>query len=84
MIKGIGVKAASIGNVLIQVPIKYVDVFIDVLFMVLGEDIPALLSMKDMRNNGIEISLQGLYVSLGDRCQPLTMENYFLIHRWLQ
>lgn len=35
-----------------------------------------------MLENGLHISIQGRYVSLKGRLHPLSMENYFLIHRW--
>lgn len=38
--------------------------------------------MKDMIENGPDISIQGNYVSLGQKQHLWSMENYFLIHRW--
>lgn len=70
------------GAVSIQIPFTYLEVKIDVQFLMITEDIPSLLSMKDVVENGLEISIQGIFVSLGLKCHKLAMENYFLIHRW--
>lgn len=82
MIIGIGGRVSSTGNGLIHVPFKYLDVAIDVIFTVIKEDIPTLLSIGDMLNNRLDVSIKRRYVSLIERRQPLTMENYFLIHQW--
>lgn len=81
MMKCIRGRASSIGNVFIHVPFKNLDVVIDVLFIVIEEDSPNSLSMKDILDNVLDISIQCQYVSLGKRRQPLTMEAFFLVHR---
>lgn len=50
--------------------------------MVIREDIPVLLFMKDVPEKVLDICIQGRYVSLRERRQPRTLENYFSICRW--
>lgn len=64
MIRGIGDKTESIGWVTIQITVKLLNVTSDVFFHVSKEDIPTLLSMKDMVDNGLDISIKSRYVSL--------------------
>lgn len=54
----------------------------DITFSILEENSPSLLSNKDMLENGLDISLQGSFLYVGDRLQPLTMKNFFSVHRW--
>lgn len=82
MIKRFCGRVSSTGNAFIQIPFQYLDVVFDVLFMVIEEDTPALLSMKGMLDNGLDIFIQVRYASLGERRQPLQRESYFLIQRW--
>lgn len=82
MVKGIGGKANSIGWVTIRVSFKHLDVIIDVYFLFISEDIPTLLSRKDLVDNGSDVSIKGWYVSLKEGRHPLAMENYFPVHRW--
>lgn len=70
------------GIVTIQVPINYFDVIIDMSLLVVWKDVPALSSMKDMFQNGLDTTIQGPYGSLGSRRRTLTMENFFFIRRW--
>lgn len=72
-------KAAAL--VVIQLPFKELDAVIDVSLLFLEEDIPTLLSMKNMSQNCSEIAIHGHDVSLGSRSHLLTMKIYFLIHR---
>lgn len=46
------------------------------------EGVRILLSMTDMLQNCLDTSIQGQCVSLGGIHPPLTMRNFFLIHRW--
>lgn len=82
MIKNIRGRASSIGNVLIQVLLKYLNVAINVHVVVIEEDIPTLLFTEDLLDNGLHIFIQRRYVCLEERRQPLTMENYVLISQW--
>ena len=45
-------------------------------------EVPTLLSLKDMLDNGLDISIQQKRIKYGDRHQELYLHNYFLIHKW--
>ena len=81
-LKGIGGKSVSIGTATIPVPFKDLNLVIDVTFQILDSNVPTLLSMKDMHDNGLDISIQDKVVKYKHLLQPLAFENYFLVHRW--
>lgn len=58
-VAGIGGTSRATGVAVMQVPFKELDVVVDILFLVLKDVIPTLLSMKGMLNNGLDISIQG-------------------------
>lgn len=49
----------------IRIPFKKLNVVIDVTHVILNEDLPNLLSMKDMLVRSLDISIQESLVSLG-------------------
>lgn len=77
-----GGRNKPVGAVVMQVPFKELKIVIFVTIIVLKEDIPGLLSMKDMIDNGLDIFIQGHHASLAQRRHVLSTEDYFLIHRW--
>ena len=81
-LKGIGGQGEVVGEVTIQIPFQKLGLIIDVDFAVLKGECPSLLSNKDMLQNNLDISLQGRYIHVGDRRQPLALENFFFIHKW--
>lgn len=46
------------------------------------DNVPSLLSMKDMKDNGLVISIQQEKISYKQNFQKPILENYYLIHRW--
>lgn len=80
--KGIGGTQRALVSAVIQIPFRDLAIIIDVHFLRLESIIPTLLSMKYMVTNGLDISIQGCYMSLEGRRQKLSMQNYFLIHQW--
>ena len=82
-VRGIGGCSIAIGEARVQIPFKDLGIIIDVKFLILKDKIPSLLSMKDMLDNGLDLSIQGRYITLGNRKQDLHFQNYFLIHRWM-
>lgn len=72
----------TIGVVMIQFLFKKLDVFSDIDFLVTEENIPTFMFMKDMVDNGFDISVQDRYVSFGEKRHPLILENYFPTYRW--
>lgn len=81
-LRGIGGHGTIVGEAMIQIPFGDLGLVIDVTFTILEEDVPSLLSNRDMIDNGLDLSLQGRYLYKGSRKQPLALENYFLIYRW--
>ena len=79
---GLNSKNPAIGTAVITIPFKDLDLWIDVKFRIMAFDCPTLLSMKDMVDNGLDISVQNKWVSYKHKLQDLAFENYFLIHRW--
>lgn len=57
-INGIGGGLKTVRIVLVKIPFMDLKLVISVEFPLLKADIPSLLSMKDMKNNGLDISLQ--------------------------
>lgn len=81
-VKGIGGKSMAIGEVTIKIPFPDLGILIDVEFSILDGDTPSLLYNKDMIANGLDISLQGGFLHIGELQQTLNLEKYFYIHRW--
>lgn len=81
-IKGIGEKREAAGKETIQIQFSLLSMIIDVEFLILEADVPTLLSMKDLGDNGLDISIQVCVIILGDLKQPLKMVNFFLVYRW--
>lgn len=67
----IGGRKVSIGTALIQITFKALHLVIDVDFLLLSEEVPILFSMRDMFQNGFEISIQRAQVMHGQRTQRL-------------
>lgn len=78
----IGGSKRSIGSVIIQFPFSAMEMVIEVEVFLLSDNVPSLLSMKDMIYKKLKISIQDRTVSSAGRVQSLTMRNNFLIHRW--
>lgn len=79
-VTGISLNANVIGKVTINIPFTGLKLFIDVVFLVLRQCIPTLMSIQDIIFNGLDLSLQQKYVSHGTRVHKLAMENLFLFH----
>lgn len=78
---GFGGVIAAIGKVQLKIPFKDLRLVLDVDFLVLKETTPTLLSMEDMIQNELDISIQNILVTYDNRNQKLTPENLFLTHR---
>lgn len=79
---GIGCKKREMGVETIQIPLVDLLIIIDVHFLLFVEELPTLLSMKYMLQNGLYISLQDSQISFARRKQELKLENCFIIHQW--
>lgn len=58
------------------------DILLDIMFQIVDVNVPTLLEMKDIVDNGLEISFQDQLVKYGNEEKRLAFENYLLIHRW--
>lgn len=67
----------SVGTVRLKIPLRKLNIITDVDLFLLSENVPSLLSMKDMVENGLDISIQDCTERYGDRTQALSVENYF-------
>lgn len=87
-LKGLGgTRPGILGVVKLQVPFSNLNLVIDVDFSMISDEdprdpSPTLLSMKDMLDNNIDISIEECCVKFQGLRQALTMENYFLVYRW--
>lgn len=66
----------------IQIPFKSLQLIIEVDVRIMLRDVPALLSMKDMVEKGLEKIIQNHHVHLAKCIHPLQMMIYILIHEW--
>lgn len=80
--RGIGGTGTILGEATLPVPFSELGLVLHIAFVVLERDCPTLLSNKDMLDNGLDISIQDRYISMGERRQPLILENYFLKYKW--
>lgn len=71
-----------LGEAQLQIPFEALGVLIYVVFLVLDQDIPSLLSNKYTIYSGLYISLQVLYINVIHQRQPLTLLIYFFLYRW--
>jgi hypothetical protein len=82
--KGIGGTRRSMGSARIAIPFPKLGMCADIEFQIIDDDVPTLLSLRDLRNTGVELSIQNNSLRLLGREQPLTAENDFLCHKWEQ
>lgn len=57
-------------------------IVIDLRFQIIATKIPTLLCVKDMIENGLDISIKYPVVKMGDKEQRIQLGNYLLVHRW--
>ena len=81
-LKGTGGLSSAIGSACIPIPFKSLNLIVDVKFQSLKYNVPTLLCMKDMIQNGLDISIQKKEIRYKNPSHPLHFENYFLIHKW--
>jgi Reverse transcriptase (RNA-dependent DNA polymerase) len=80
---GIGGRRESIGSTNIAIPFPLLGICAHVKFEVIDANVPSLLCLKDLREAGVDLSIQRNCLSLMGREQPLSVENGFLVHKWL-
>jgi len=79
---GLGGSTRSIGMANITVPFPNFCLVTDIQFHIVTEDVPTLLSLKDLKRTGVELSIQRDCLTFMGREQKLVLENDFLYYRW--
>lgn len=57
-IRGIGCTQHAIGSAIVTIPFVNLDFVIEVVFLIVDTTEPTLLSLRDMIENGLDISIQ--------------------------
>lgn len=81
-ISGIGGSRKTMGTATIPIPFKDLKIVIDVTFQIMEDYVPSFLSMKDMVENDLNLSIQRKVLMYRNLEQDLSFEIFFLIHRW--
>lgn len=79
--EGIGGAGTALEEARIQIPFMELGLIIDINFSILEEDATSLLSNENMLDNRLDISLQGWYLHIESKCQPLSLEKYSFVRR---
>lgn len=77
-----GSKRGSLGSAIIPVPFVDLNVVLHVKFQIFSHNSPSLLCLRDMREGGLDISVQKLSISYKHRSQSVSLENDFMVHNW--
>ncbi|CDF37987.1 unnamed protein product [Chondrus crispus] len=77
-----GSKRGSLGSAIIPVPFVDLNVVLHVKFQIFSHNSPSLLCLRDMREGGLDISVQKLSISYKHRNQSVSLENDFMVHNW--
>lgn len=78
----IGGTINAIDTLLVPIPFKDLNSIIDVIFQIMKDNIPSLLSMWHVKDNGLDYGIHDEVVKFKNAKQKLTTENYFLVHLW--
>ena len=81
-LNGLGGRQTPIGTVTIPITSKHPKLVMDVKFCIINNHIYTLLSMKDMLDNGIDLSIKRRTMFHKHKEHQLALENYFPLHRW--
>ena len=82
-VRGIGgVCVKTIGKATVAVPFPDIGVVCDITFHITEGHNPTLLSLRDLKNTGLDLSIQKNCVHMMGKSQKLVHENDFLYYRW--
>lgn len=73
---------SSVGSALIQIPFQNRRVVIDLDVLLLVNDIAIRLVMRDIVNNGLDVSIQRTYITPVSRRQNVKYLTYLLVVEW--
>lgn len=82
-IYGLGSKHRSIGTAKISIPFPKFGMICDINFHILSENCKTLLSRVDLKNTGIDLSIQRDCLLFNDIELPLQVQNDLLVYNWL-
>lgn len=71
----------ALGEVTIQIPFSELNLVMDIDFSILGGETPSLPCNRDLIENGLDISIQGGYLYIGEARQPPALDNFFFIYK---
>lgn len=74
----------AVGTAHIPIPFTELDLIIDVDFRIIKDNTTSILSLMDLKRNGLDISVQRDKVIFGNKEQNLLFENDLLKHKWTQ
>lgn len=81
-VRGIRGLQPALGFLMIQVPFMDLQITIGVDFMIFSGNIPSLLSLRDIHDNGLHISLQRKVTIFPWKEHNWKFNYYFSIHEW--
>jgi len=81
-ISGLGSKHYSIGTATISIPFPSIGLICDVNFHIFEDNVQTLLSRRDLKSTGIDLSVQRDCLHFMGKEQKLIVENDFLFYRW--
>lgn len=81
-VNGIGGRQIATRKAVIQIPLKDLELSIEVESMFMTDDIPTFLFMKYMLRNRLDTSIQDTHIHFSGQTHTCSMKNYFLIHKW--
>lgn len=79
---GIGGSQRSIGKARIPIPFPNLGLISDIDFHIIEDEVPTLLSLRDLKSTGIDMSIQQNCLMFMGKKQRLVHENDFLYYRW--
>lgn len=79
-----GDKTHSMSIATIAIPFTCLYLIIDVDFVIIRDNTATILSLKDLKENHLDISVQRCKITFNNREQDLLLENYLLRHKWTQ
>jgi len=81
-VSGLGGSKRSIGTASIPIPFPELGLVCEIDFHIIEDDVPSLLSLRDLKQTGVDLSIQRDCLSFIGREQKLIHENDFLYYRW--
>jgi len=81
-VRGLGGSQQSIGTATIAVPFPELGLVSEIDFHIVDDEVPTLLSLRDLKKTGIDLSIQRDCLLFMGAEQKLVHENDFLYYRW--